>query len=489
MKKNLLTALAILICYQFATAQKASDVLENGIHLKSGNKIFLQYDTKVLKFDAAKSLQDPTNPPDFTTLDDSTIFLVSKNGINVYLRPLNPLNFSYNSENKVVIDPINEAAATALGSIIDVLGTVNPTKAAPPAAAGDKKKKAAPAPPVKCEKFKTLQTKIELIQTKLSDSKKTKTVEIFKKLKALDFLDETSTKADLVTTKASIAEIENHFKEVAALIDEAKTDVKNYDCDFPESFTAKYIFNAILKDLTSTMEEQKKRLDNLQTTYNLVEKVQQTASIGGGEDGLRWCLKMDEVPSKEGKISVYTITIKESGYKLSDKEEIVSIESKDVLKRTFRVRKFQRFVPEVSVGTAFTFFHYNSYGTTTDSLGVKTGRLHVSSPTKNMVRNINITAMVNWNLYCPESPIHPLLQVGAGINSGIPTILAGGGLRFSNNAKNRIRVTGGIAMTWIKELDKLKEGSLISGTDDIEKDMKFKIEPVFSPYVSLQYNF
>jgi len=483
MKKNILTSLAILICYQFASAQKASDVLENGIHLKTGQKLFLQFDNKVLKFDAAKSLQDPANPPDFTTLEDSTIFLVTKNGLNVYLRPFNPLNYSYNTENKVVIDPINEAAATALGSIIDVLGTVIPTKAAPPAAAGSKSKVI--IPPIKCEKFKTLQTKVELIQTKLTDSKKAKTVEIFKKLKILDFADEASTKAELVIIKASVTEIENHFKEVAALIEEAKTEVKNYDCDFPESFTAKYIFNAILKDLATTMEEQKKRLDNLQTTYNLVEKAQQTASIGGGENGLRWCYKLDEVPSKEGKISICTITIKESGYKLSDKEEIVSIESKDALKRTFRVRKFQRFVPEVSIGTAFTFLKYNSYGTTSDS----TGQQFVGSPTENMVRNLNITTMLNFNYYIPNSPIHPLYQLGVGINSGIPTILTGFGLRSNINGIKRLTISGGIAMTWIKELDKLKVGDKISGTDDIDKDYKYSSAPKFTPYVALQYNF
>ena len=483
MKKIILVSLAILFCFHFASAQKASDVLENGIHLKTGQKLFLQFDNKVLKFDAAKSLQDPANPPDFTTLEDSTIFLVAKNGLNVYIRPFNPLNYSYNTENKVVIDPINEAASTALGSIIDVLGTVIPTKAAPPAATGTKPKVV--TPPIKCDKFKTLQAKVELIQTKVSDSKKAKTIEIFKKLKALDFADETSTKAELVIIKASMTEIENHFKEVAALIDEAKTEVKNYDCDFPESFTAKYIFNAILKDLATTMEEQKKRLDNLQTTYNLVEKAQQTASIGGGENGLRWCYKLDEVPAKEGKISVYTIIIKESGYKLSDKEEIVSIESKDVLKRTFRVRKFQRFVPEVSVGTAFTFFKYNSYGTTSDS----TGQQFVGSPTENMVRNINITTMLNFNYYIPNSPIHPLYQLGVGINSGIPTLLTGFGLRSNINGIKRLTISGGIAMSWIKELDQLKVGDKILGTEDIEKDYKYGSAPKFTPYVGLQFNF
>lgn len=478
MKKILLTTLAMLVCYQFTVAQKASDVLENGIHVKSGDKLFLQYSGKVLKFDVAKSLQDPSNPPDFITLGDSTIFLVSKSGVNVYLRPLNPLKYSYSTVNKVVIDPINEAAATAMGPIIDVLGTYIPPKPKPSSEQGDIKLL------INCDdKFKTLKKEVDSIQTRVSDSKKIQINEIFGKLRDLDFVDETITKKKLDTIKTSITEIENHFKGFDKLITTAKTDVKNYDC--PDGFTTKYIFNDILKELATTVEEQKKRLNNLQVVYNLVDKAQQTASIGGGDNGLRWCFKLDEVPSTEGKISNYTITINESGYKLSDKEEIVSIESKDVLKRTVKIRKFQRFVPEVSAGIVFTFFKYNSYGTTSDS----TGQQYIATPTENVVKNINITAMINWNYYNSNSSIHPLIQTGVGINSGIPSFLFGGGLRFSNNAKNRIRISGGLAMTWIKDLETLKVGSKISGTSDIDKDLKYKTSPLFSPYVGLQYNF
>ncbi len=481
MKKYILSTLIVLICFQFASAQKASDVIENGIHLKTGQKIFLQFDGKVLKFDAAKSLQDATNPPDFITLEDSTIFLVNRNAVNVYIRPINPLNFSYNTENKVVIDPINEAASAGMGSITDVLGTVIRPQSTSPSVPGSK----ANTNPIKCEKFKLLQAKVELIQTKLTDNKKAKTVEIFKKLKALDFLDEASTIAALVTIKASVVEIDSHFNEVAKLIEQAKIDTKNYDCDFPEAFTSKYIFNDIIKDLETTMSEQKKRLENLQTTYNLVEKSQLTASIGGGENGLRWCYKLDEVPSKEGKISIYTITITESGYKLSDKEEIVSVESKNVLKRVVRFRKFQRFVPEASVGTAFTFLKYYSYGTTSDS----SGQQFVGSPTENTIQNLNITTMLNFNYYIPNSSVHPLYQLGVGINSGIPTILTGLGLRSNINGVKRLTISGGIAMTWIKELDKLKVGDPISGTADIDKDYKYSTAPKFSPYLGIQYNF
>jgi hypothetical protein len=480
MKNLFLTILMIFMCYHLSTAQKASDVLEHGMRVNTDEKLFLQYDGKVLKFDLAKSLQDSSNPPDFITLGDSTIFLVSKNGVNAYLKPLNPLRYSYSTENKIVIDPINEAAAVAMGSIIDVLGIVDSLNKGKNIDREYKSKG--------CAKFDSLKKKVEDIQSNLSDSKKSQINEIFNKLRSLDFADETITISELDTIKTMITEIETYFKKSDSLITLAKTDVKNYNCDSPDVFTAQYIFNAILKELATQLEEQKKRLDHLQAVYNLAKKAQQTASIGGGDNGLRWCFKLDEVPSTEGKISNYTITIKESGYILSPKEEIVSIESKDALKRTVMIRKFQRFVPEVSAGIVFSFFKYNSYGTTSDS----TGQQYVASPKENVVENINITAMVNWNLYSPDNPIHPLIQIGVGIHSGLPSVFVGGGLRFSNRSNNsvsRIRITGGLAIAWIEELDKLKVGDKVLGTADIDNDLKYSGFPKFSPYVGLQYKF
>ncbi len=478
--------LVINFTCQILIAQKASDVLENGIQVKSDEKLFLQFEGKVLKYALAKSFQDSSNPPDFMTLGDSAIFLVSKKGVNVYLKPLNPLNYSFSTENKIVIDPINEAAATAMQSIIDALGTVGGTPTGVPS--GKKTREHVVAQPqnkVLCEIFQALQKRVESIQTELIDNKKIRINELFKKLKELGFVDEKNTRDSLIKIKASIAEIENHFKVIDKSMIEFKKDIENYNCDYPDIFTAKYIFNSILKEFTMTIEEQKKRLENLQKAFDLCEKAQQTASTGGGEDGLRWCIKLDEIPSSEGKISEYTITIKKGGYDISEKGEIVNIESKDVLKRTVKIRKFQKLVPEVSAGIVYTFFSYNTYGTTSDS----TGQQHVASPTKNKVANINISTMINWNFYSPNSFIHPLIQTGVGINSGIPSFLVGCGLRFSNNAKNRIRITGGLAMTWTKELDKLKVGDKVSGTADIDNDLKYSGSPKFSPYIALQYNF
>jgi ribosomal protein S15P/S13E len=478
--------LAISFHYQVVIAQKASDILENGIQVKSDQKIFLQYDGKVLKFALAKSFQDVTNPPDFLTLIDSTIFLASKSGVNIYLKPLNPLNYSFKGENKIVIDPVNEAASKAMKSITDLLGKViTDMKDAPPAEKVVPNKNPILVVRDTCNDFEILKARAELIQSHLLINKKDSINEIFMKLKSIDFGDENATEKQILNLKKNISGIENHFKNLDEELLKFKGEIENYKCDIPEKFITKYIFNSILKEVSIVIGEQKKRLSNLQSAFNIVEKAQQSASLGGGENGLRWCQKVDEVPATEGKISKYSITINESGYNISKEGEIIVSESKDLLKRTINVRKFQRFVPEVSVGIAYTFFKYNTYGTTSDS----TGQQFVAAPTENKVENINISTMINWNLFSPNSAIHPLIQTGIGINSGIPSFLLGGGLRFSNNAKNRLRIAGGLAMTWIKELDKLKVGDKVLGTSDIDNDLKYSASPKFSPYIGLQYNF
>lgn len=483
MKKYFLTTLTILTCFHFASAQKASDILENGKRIKSRQKLMLQFENGILKYDATKSFQDSKNPLYLTSLEDSTIFLLSRSGLNIYLKPLNPLNFSYTSDVKEIIDPINESAATALETIINIFES--PTPDIVKSNGGKKEKKGLESFIDKTKLNDSLIKITSETQNKLKENQKEDIIKYFNILKSMDFSDDVSTKKTLDATQIAITNIDNHFKTVGKLIDSAKKVIENYNCDSDESFNSKFIFTLIIKDLATTLEEQKKRLDNLQTCYNLVEKAYQSASKGGGENGLRWCYILPGISSKEGKINVNTITIKESGYLLSDKGEIVSREAKDTIKQTIRFRRFQRFVPEVSIGTAFTFFKYNSYGTTSDS----TGQQYVSTPTEKTMSNLNITTMLNFNYYIPNSPIHPFYQLGLGINSNIPTILTGFGLRSNINGIKRLTISGGLAMSWLQELDKLKVGDKISGTADIEKDLKTGIAPKFSRYIGIQYNF
>jgi hypothetical protein len=462
MTKNLLIAFVVIIFCQTSYTQKASDVLENGIPVNKGHRIFIKYDieSKTLKIDDVEKEQNV----DFTTMQDSIIYLVRKNAVNIYLRPLNPLNYTHNTETKVVIDPINQAAETALGDIIGVLDTTKALRA-------------------ECVDFTDLKGEIEKIQKKLLKFTHVDIAKIFEALKAMTFADEKTTIDKLKTAKEAINKMDDHFKKIEKTITKAQSEVSSLSCSDSDPYILKYIFHSILKDFSAMLEEQKKRLSNLKTAYKLVKDMQEKASVGGETEYLKWCIPLGEVASKEGKISIYSVTIKESGYRLSDSKEIVSVESKELTKKSLRVRRFQRFVPEVSIGTAYTFFKYNTYGTTSDSSGVQ----FVASPTENLVRNINITTMINFNYYIPNSPIHPLYQLGVGINSGVPTLMTGMGLRI-RAGERRLAITGGLAMTWVKELDKLNVGDQISGTDDIDKDLKFQFAKP-TGYIGIQYNF
>lgn len=487
MKQTLLLLAVTCFCLQ-AVAQKASDVIENGIAVKKDGKLFFNYEGKEIKYDAAFFLSDNSQrTPNFLPIKDSCIFLVKNSAIRVYVKPVNPLNYSYSAENKLIIDPINEIAAKTLGSIGDILSkvTTSGTASGAPAykAVQPDGKKIVVIPP--CGDIETTRRKLKGIEDSLKDDQKAKIVELFEKLKKVNFITYERTTQQLEPIAKGINGVEAHFANVEKELKQAQGLIDAYSCPDPSPFVAQYIFNNIVKDFTSVKDEQRKRLSNLKTAYDLVAAVRDTAEEGNGE-GVAWVLPIEPtIPAEPSKISVYTIKLKETGYKLNDKKEIVKTEPTAILTKTLRVRAFQRFVPEVSIGTVFTFFKYNTWGTTSDS----TGQQYVAKHTENTIRNLNIAAMVNFNYYIPQSPVHPFYQLGAGINAGIPTLLTGFGVRSNINGLKRVAIAGGVAMTWLRTLDKLQEGSKISGTDDIEKDLKYEFSWPPKPYISIQYNF
>lgn len=308
-------------------------------------------------------------------------------------------------------------------------------------------------------------------------------VELFKKLKALSFEDEQSTKAELDKVEGSIEAMASHYSIMESDIAEINNIIKTYNCPEPDTLIATFVFSSILKELTAMRSEQMKRLDNLKEVFKLVRDMQVKASTE--KDGLRWFVVPDGIPATEGKISVYTISISEGGYRLSDNNEIVAVTSTEIIKRSFRVRRFQRFVPEVSAGTAYTFFDYPQYGTTKNAAGEEV----VGDPTQKRISNLNFTAMINYNYYLPNSPIHPFWQIGIGANNDIPTILTGLGIRANFAGLRRLAISGGLALTWIKQLNKLKPGDKVSGTADIDKDLTYEFNRKAPLYLGIQFNF
>ena len=502
-RKKLFFVIISLISSLSVFSQKARDVLENGIINKNDNSLYFRYDLveKKLKVDDHESI----GTANFTKLEESSIFLSKKTGINVYMRPLNPLNYTWDGESKITIDPIEEEALKALTDIISKLPTsaisIVPESSSAFVEAllknGKKnfsqegvkfledysnshKKNANSVNPI----FKSVKNYFKSIIDSLGINKKDHFSKIFNSLKSLSFYDSASTGRGLRTCYNEISNFELFYSDIETNINTTQAMIDSINEDSIPTYTLKFVFNFIIKEQKHILTEQKKRVDQLRQAYSLVNKVYENAATDRGSH-LSWAIpSTSELETPKGKINEYTITIKEASLRLNDSKELVNGESKEILKNTIRVRRFQRFIPEVSIGTAFTSFNYLTYGTTSDA----TGQQFVGTPVEAQMKNINIATMLNFNYFIPDTQIHPFYQLGAGINSGMPTLLTGFVIRSNISGLKRLAISGGLAMTWLRELTNLKVGDKISGTADIEKDFKFSSAPTFAPYISIQFN-
>lgn len=480
MKALFSTFVLLVILFGHTKAQSVNNILESSLRVRENDKIFLHVENNVLKYDVGVSLNDNTLPTNFITLIDSTNFLVSNTSVNVFIRPFNPLNYSYNTQNTIIIDPISEKSSEALNSIIGFLDAKSAIKTT--SAAGGRQASVK----VNCGKYDTALIKIKQIKIKISDNKQKEINEIFKSLKELSFYNEASTISELAKIKVDIDKMNSYFKTLNDSTDSLRKYIEKYDCLYPDTLTAKFILSQVVKEITTIVEEQQKRLVNLQTIFKIVEQAQKTASQGGGE-GLAWCIKLDEIPAYDRKVSVYTVIIKKSGYELSDKNEIVPSDTKEIIKKTLLIRRFKRFIPEVSAGVGYTFLKFPTFGTYVDTL---TGKLFVVEGDDEEFDRISFTTMINFNYYASNTPVHIFWQLGIGANSDYPTLFLGGGFRLQSiNNMGNLAVAGGLASTWIKTLNTLAVGDEVSGTAEIESDIKYIFNWPPKLYLAFQYNF
>ena len=502
-RKKIFFVIISLISSLSVFSQKARDVLENGITIKKDNSLFFRYDSveKKLKVDEHESIVTAN----FTKLEESSIFLSKKTGINVYMRPLNPLNYTWDGESKITIDPIEEEALKALTDIISKLptsaksmvlesksplveallknGNINFSQEGKKFLEAYSNSLKTNANSVE-EVFIKVRGNFTSIIDSLRTNKKDHFSKIFNSLKSLSFYDSSSTGRGIRTCYNEVLNFELFYTDIEKKINATQKMIDSINEDSISAYTLKFVFNFIIKEQKHILAEQKKRVDQLRQAYSIANKVYENAATDRGPH-LSWSIPAtSELETPKGKINVYTITIKEGGLRLNDSKELVNGESKEILKKTIRVRRFQRFIPEVSICTAFTSFKYLTYGTTSDS----TGQQFVGTPVEGQMKNINIATMLNFNYFIPDSYIHPFYQLGAGINSGMPTLLTGFGIRSNISGLKRLAVSGGLAITWLRELTNLKVGDKISGTTDIEKDFKFSSAATFAPYISIQFN-
>jgi hypothetical protein len=460
-------------CFDFnpLNAQTASNVLETGIPIGRHEKICLNFSNNILNFNYGKYSSDPSG---FVPLNDSAIFLPKANSVNIFVKPLNPLNYSFSNVNSTITDPIDQDAEKALGSISSMLSnlitTGQPTQPNP-----------TPTLSPTCDNggiihdlYLNLDNTIKSIQK----NNKGNIAKLFTELKNLTFNNEVATLDSLNDIKLRMDKLQMNYTSADNNIEKLKKSVTSYKCQ--DTIYVRMIFVNIIATLTTTEVSEKARYQNLKKIYSVVDSAYFNASKYDDHD-INWATLLCSIPVTSGKISICSVSVNSGGYEIKD-SEIVTSTSKVLAKKLMLFRKFQLLIPEVLPGIAYCWLTFPKYGVTTDSV---TKKQYVSSAGNEVIKNFNFTAMVNFNFFIQYSPVVPFFQIGIGANTGYPTLLAGGGFRF-HVGKIKFAVGGGITSTWIQTLNKLHIGDEVTGTAQLENDLTYKFNWPLKPYVSFQ---
>jgi predicted nucleic acid-binding Zn-ribbon protein len=472
----IISAMSFSLC-----AQTVDDVLTNGVRIKNDRHLLLDFDGTDIEYFVKKE----------ATFNDSTLFLVTGGEIKIYMKLLNPLNYSCNSNTVYYTDPIDKAADEALNNIITGLQNVlkeNENNISNTEASFRKAGKKVSYEVSVCDQ---LNQKISSIKELVEDNKKQEIINLFKQLKNISFnMNDVSDK--LLNINKEIKDIQSHFDEIdkeLVGLSEQSDGLKNagITCFTDNEIVNLFIYTQIVKDIKTVKENNYKRLASLKKAYNLLDSVDKLTTLNFEYKKGRY-IELDKVELQKGKNSCFTVSINKSGYELSENEEIVATESVKITQRNALFRRYYFLVPEVLPGTAYTFMEHKKYGTEEDA----SGQQHVTEAGVEQIRNLNATAMINWVFCIPSIQVHPFLQMGLGANTNFPTLLLGGGFRFNINSSaiKSLNISGGItALSWYKTLDKLKVGDIVSGTADIEKDYKYEFSFPPKPYIGIQLGF
>jgi len=488
MKLKLLYILTSILFTISVQGQKAKDVIENAIGMNSSQSILFKKADVTNKTDAVMEYEI-LQTGKIGILKDSLIFLVKGELVKTYIKPLNPLDYSFESKNELNPDKIDAEAADALKNIVTYVSDISKIK--------DSDLKGFWAnkiitPSKNCDKeFDDLNKLLVDIKKELKYDKKDTIAAAFSVLKKLNFIKPETVKGGIDKVKEEINFLDKHYVAVDNDIKKLKDEIIGLKCSENDYlFLLQNAFQQHIKDLVAVKKEQYKRVENLKLAFDAVEKVYETAT---SNKDCEWCIEIKPNATLEkGKIASYTFALKKSGYRLatsSDKEssvdEIIAEESNSISKKVFYFRKFKRFVPEVSSGIAYTNLDFPKYGAVTDEA---TGELKVAKIGEDNIKRINITAMLNYNYYIDHSDVHPFIQVGAGINTDFPTLLLGTGLRFSAFNGGRFAVSVGFAGSWIKSLDTLAIDDVVQDVSDVDKDIHYEFaKPKL--YYGMQFNF
>ncbi len=174
---------------------------------------------------------------------------------------------------------------------------------------------------------------------------------------------------------------------------------------------------------------------------------------------------VSRVAAPDGKISDVSLAVKRRDRAATPQDPFASVERKTST-ATFRVRPEQSVALEFALGVvALGNIEYAKFGTATVGGQTVVGPAGADRQYSTPVALLNLVGMFR------RAPISPMLQFGVGSGKNYPMLLAGVGVRFTRFAEE-FSLTGGFAFPFVRRLQELKVGDPVSGTADLEKDLK-----------------
>lgn len=468
---NKLLAISLLLCNSPGLwGQSADAVLHKGELIKRDEIIILKYDSVNVRYTVINIEQKKINPSTWNVLENEQLFLSKAFDSKVYTVPTNPLRYNWKSEIELIVDPIEKDAKEAFSQILEIVEQVKSAKNDSDANANSEKSGQAVVNKV------SLKNLLEELP-----KKDKKVLQTFNKLKHLSFDDKESTEARLL--EIEVTDLDSLRIYFTALDDAFEETLEKLDAlESKDLGTSDLLWTEMYKELSS--EYLVKKRTAVRANYEQLLKAKKSIDALKKEAGEFWRILLKEVKVNAKENAKVSINVSSSTVGVTDKQITAKV-PKELKEINFLIRKYQIFIPEVSAGIIYSDFAFQNFGTSTDSAGQQV----VSEPVEDMLRDINLSVMLNYNLWIPNSNVHPLLQIGAGINTGMPTFAAGVGLRTSLGGEGNFAISYGVAMTWLRTLNTLKPGDVVSGTADIEADFRYNSSPDFRPYIGIQYNF
>ena len=435
------------------------------------------------------------SPSSFLTLQDDETF-TGQTQVDIAYPNFNPFVFKIESSEDLRDDATSAAVAGFLQKLLDTAGTVLPNPVPPGAAANlslfandlqtqtnaiiqatDDLRRAKPSPSgaPTCTNYEDLQSELVKLRARMNASlvsgddarewigKATNAngvdevrVTMGKKIKAID--DNETAIADLL-------------KAINEKFGAREADPKEDRCGLIRAST----FAALLDISQLASQARAQKVAVRSNLKDLQKALEPFADETRWREGTSYVfLKPTISPAK-----IDAVTVKISARAI-DKDKLTFTDAAPI-KKKLDLRQYERLIPEVAAAVIYTDLSYPTWGTGTDPSGKTV--IQAGKPAHFPVQG---ALVLNGVFPAGFASIYPAVQIGVSTAKEFPGFLTGLALRSVGTKQFSLSV--GRLITWYRTVATLKPGDVVTGTADIEKDMKLKRAPM-AWYGGVQYSF